>query len=142
MRLFSLEYFRQFINSDFTHFHSTKKNAQLKLRDQLCPYIMNKKEGWKDADEILGQTLRLKRRFWWVPYDPNGFINARRVKYRPTPYEHCNIPEIEQFANQDEWVEGTLVEQLTEEEKMEQTMKNMEKTLDLDSFGQVSFKIP
>ena len=142
MRLFALEYFRQFINSDLTHFHSTKKKAQLKLRDQLGPYVMNKKEGWKDADEILGQTLRLKRIFWWVPYDPNGFINARRVKYRLAPYEHYIIPDIEKFANQDEWVEGTLVEQLTEEEKMEQTMKNLEKPLDLDYFGQGSFKIP
>ena len=96
MRLFALEYFRQFINSDLTHFHSTKKDAQLKLRDQLGPYVMNKKEGWKDADEILGQTLRLKRNFWWVPY---GFINARRIKYRLTPYERCSIPEIKQFAN-------------------------------------------
>lgn len=90
----------------------------------------------------MGQTLRLKRSFWWVPYDPYGFINARRVKYRLAPYEHCSIPDIEKFAKQDEWVEGTLVEELTEEEKMEQTMKNLEKTLDLDSFGQVSFKKP
>lgn len=88
---------------------------------------MNKKEGWKDANEILGQTIRLKRSFWWVPYDPNGFINARRVKYRLAPYEHCSTPDIEKFANQDEWVEGTLVEEFTKEEKMEQTMKNLEK---------------
>ena len=54
---------------------------------------MNKKEGWKDADEILGQTLRLKRIFWWVPYDPNGFIK-KRVKYRLAPYKHCSIPDI------------------------------------------------
>ena len=96
---------------------------------------MNKKEGWKDADELLGQTFRLKRSFWWVPYDPNGFINARRIKYRLSAYEHCKIPEIEQISNQDDWVEGTLIEQFTEEEKMEQTMKNLKKTLDLDSFG-------
>jgi len=44
MILFSLEYYRQFINSDLTHFHSTKKKAQLKFRDQLGPYIMNKKK--------------------------------------------------------------------------------------------------
>lgn len=45
MRLFSLEYFRQFINSDLSHFHSTKKKARLKLRDQLGPFVVNKKEG-------------------------------------------------------------------------------------------------
>lgn len=142
MRLSALEYFRQFINSDLSHFHSTKKKGQLKLRDQLGPFVMNKKEGWKDADELLGQTYRLKRRFWWVPYDPYGFINARRIKYRLASYEHCRIPDIEKYVNQDDWLEGTLVEELTEEDKMEQTMKYLEKTLDLESCGQVSFKKP
>ena len=106
MRLFSLEYFRQFINSDLSHLHSTKKMARLKLRDQLGPFVMNKKEGWKDADELLGQTYRLNRSFWWVPYDPYGFINARRIKYRLASYEHCRILDIEKYANQDDWLEG------------------------------------
>jgi len=142
MRLFALEYFRQFINSDLTYFHSTKKKAQLKFKDQLGPFVMNKKEGWQDIDHILSEKLKLKRSFWWVPYDPFGFINARKIKYRLSAYDHCKIPEIEQFSNQDDWVEGTLVEQFIKEEKMEQTMKNLEKTLDLDSFGQVSLKLP
>ena len=90
---------------------------------------MNNKEGWQDVDQILGLKLKLKRSFWWVPYDPDGFISARKVKYRFTTYEHCKIPQIEQFSNQDEWVEGTLVEEFTEEEKMEQAMKNLEKLL-------------
>ena len=142
MRRFALEYYRQFINSDLTHFHSTKKKAQLKFRDQLGPFVMNKKEGWQDADQILGEKLRLKRSFWWVPYDPNGFINARKIKYRLSAYKHCKIPQIEQFANQDEWVEGTLVEEFTQEEIMEQNVKDLEKTLDLDYFEEVTFKMP
>ena len=52
------------------------------------------------------------------------------------------IPKIEKFANQDEWVEGTIIEELTQQEVMEQAMKNLEKTLDLDSFGKVSLKPP
>ena len=142
MSLFALEYFRQFINSYLTHFYGAKKKAQLKLRNQLGPFIINKNEGWQDADKILGEQLKLKRSFWWVPYDPNGFICERKVKKRLSAYNHCRIPEIEQFANQDEWVEGILIEELTEEEKMEQAMKNLGKTLDLDSFGQVSCKVP
>jgi len=142
MRLFALEYFRQFISSDLTHFYGAKKKAQLKLRNQLGPFIINKKEGWQDAENILGEQLKLKRSFWWVPYDPNGFICDRKVKNRLSAYNHYRIPEMEQYANQDEWVEGTLIEGLTEEEKMEQSMKIFERTLDLDSFGQVSFKIP
>lgn len=103
---------------------------------------MNKKEGWQEVDLILRDQLRLKRSFWWVPYDPLGFISARRVKYRLTPYTHCKIPHIEQYANQDAWEQGTLVEDLTQEEIMEQNVKDIEKTLDLDSSEQVAFKLP
>ena len=133
MRLFALEYYRQLIKSDLTHFHSAKKKANLKFRDHLGPFVMNKKDGWQEADQILGQQLKLKRSFWWVPYDPEGFISARRVKYRLLAYKHCPIPQIQHFSNQDEWVPGSIVEELTQEEKMEQTVKDLEKTLDLDS---------
>ena len=84
----------------------------------------------------------MKRSFWWVPYDPLGFISARRVKYRLTPYTHCKIPHIEKYANQDAWAQGTLVEEFTQEEIMEQNVKDHEKTLDLDSCEQLTFKLP
>jgi len=124
MRLFALEYYRQLISSDLTHFHSTKKKAQLKYKYQLGPFLMNKKEGWQDVDQILGQKYRLKRSFWWVPYDPCGFINARRIKYRLSDYDHCRIPDIEQYENQDEWVQGRLVEEFFQEEIMERNVKD------------------
>src|ERR1700733_8257451 len=142
MRLFSLEYYRQLINSDLTHFHSAKKKANLKFRDHLGPFTMNKKDGWQEADQILGQQLKLKRSFWWVPYDPKGFISARRVKYRLLAYKHCPLPQVQHFANQDEWVPESVVEELTQEEIMEQNIKDLEKTLDLDSCQQVLFKQP
>ena len=88
------------------------------------------------------EELKLKKSFYWVPYDPNGFISDRKVKPLLSAYTHHRIPEVEQYANQDEWVEGTLVEEITEQENMEKAMKDLEKTLDLDSFGQVSFKLP
>ena len=99
MRLFAPEYFRQFISSDLTHFYASKKKARLKLRNQLGPFIINKKEGWKDAEKVLGKQLKLKRSFWWVPYDPNGFICERKVKNRLSSYNHCRILEIKQYAN-------------------------------------------
>ena len=39
-------------------------------------------------------------------------------------------------------VEGTLVEEFTQEEIMEKNMRDLEKTLDLDSSEQVTFKLP
>lgn len=76
-----------------------------------------------------------------MPYDPNSFISDRRTKNKLSVYIHHRIPEIEQFANKDEWVEGTLVEEISCQEKMENAMRDLEKTLDLDSFGQVFFKL-
>jgi len=137
MRLFALEYYRQLINSDLTHFHSAKKKANIKFRDHLGPFTMNKKDGWQEADQILGQQLKLKKSFWWVPYDPEGFINARRLKFRLHAYNHTPLAQVQPFANQNEWVPGSIVEELTQEELMEQNVKDLEKTLDLDSCQQV-----
>lgn len=142
MSLFALEYFRQSLNADLTHFHSAKKKAQLRIKSQLGPFIINKKEAWADADKILGEELKLKKRFWWVPYDPSDFISDRRVKYKLSSYKHSRFLEIEQFANQDDWVEGTLIEELNKQEKMEKAMKDLGNTIELDSFGQVFFKLP
>jgi len=108
---------RQLINSDLTHFCNEKKKARLKIRNELGSFILNKREAWEDADKILGEQLKLKKSFWWLPYDPNGFISERKLKNRLSAYKHCRIPEIEQFINEDEWVEGTLIEELTEQEK-------------------------
>ena len=63
------------------------------------------------------------------------------MKNRLSPYIHHRILEIEQFANMDEWREGTLVEDVSEKANIENAMRDLEKTLDLDSFGQVSFEL-
>jgi len=127
MRLFALEYFRKLINVDLTHFHSAKKKAQLRIKTQLGPYIIHENESWQDAEKILEQYLKLKKSFWWVPYDPNSFISDRMVRNKLGAYMHHRIPEIEKFSNQDEWVEGTLIEELIEQENMEKAMKDLEK---------------
>ena len=144
MGLFALEYFRQFSNADLTHFHGKNKKAQLKIRHQLGPFVFNKREeAWKDADNMLGQELMLKQSFYWAPYDPEHFISLRRIKHRLSGYVHQPIPHIEQYANQREWVEGTLDdEELTEEEKLERDMKEIEKRIDLDYVAQVTFTQP
>ena len=87
MRLSALEYFRQFGNADQVHFYSKNKKVQLKVRNQLGPFLYNKREeGWKEANRIL-ETLQLQTSFRWVPYDPNHFISLRRVKYKLGSYD-------------------------------------------------------
>lgn len=136
MRLFALEYFRKFGNSDMIHFYGKRKKAQLKIRHQFGPFIFNKREeSWEEADKMLKIFLLLKKNFYWAPYDPNHFISLRRIKYKLAGYEHCSIPQIEQYANQQESVEGTLIEELFEEELAEKAIKNLEKAVDLESFG-------
>lgn len=99
MRLFSLEYFRMLINVDLTHFCSAKKKAPLRIKNHLGPFVIHKREAWEDADKILGEQLKLKKFFWWVPYDPNRFISDRKVRNMLSVYVHHRIPEIEQFTN-------------------------------------------
>ena len=52
---------------------------------------------------------------------------------------HHRIPEIEQFANMDERREGNLVVAESEQVNIENVMRDIEKTLDLDSFGKVNY---
>jgi len=48
MRIFALEYFRQFGNADMIHFHSKNKKAQLKIKHQLPT-----EEWWRSMIETL-----------------------------------------------------------------------------------------
>ena len=41
MRIFSLEYLRQILNSDSINFMATKKKTQFKLKNQVGPFIIN-----------------------------------------------------------------------------------------------------
>jgi len=141
MRLFALEYFRQFGNADVLHFHSKGKKAQLKVKNQLGPFVYNKREeAWQEADRML-MSLRLQTSFLWVPYDPNHFISLRRVKYRLASYDHIMLPHIEKYANQLEWKEGTIEEAITKEELAQREIKNIEKLADLELCTQV-FSLP
>jgi len=63
MRLFTLEYFRQIINTDLTHFYNANKKAQLRIKNQLGPFVINSRDAWQEAEKILQDHLRLKRSF-------------------------------------------------------------------------------
>ena len=128
------------INADPVHFCNAKKKAQLRIKNQLGTFVCNTREIWREAERILEDHLKLQKSFGWIPYDPNSFTCDRRMKNRLSPYIHHRIPKIEQFANMDEWKEGTLVERNSEQVNIENFMRDLEKKLDLDSFGQVPFE--
>ena len=141
MRLFALEYFRQFGNADVLHFSGKGKKAQLKVRNQLGHFICNKREeGWQEADRIL-EGLGLQTSFLWKPYDPNHFISLRRVRYRLASYDHVRLPHIEKYANQLEWKEGTLEEAITQEERAQRAIRNIQKLADLELCSHI-FSLP
>jgi len=141
MRLFALEYFRQFGNADIVHFHSKNKKAQLKVKNQLGPFIYNKREeAWQEADKMLA-SLRLQTSFLWVPYDPNHFISLRRIRYKLHSYNHLRLTHVEKYANQSEWKEGTIEEAMTKEELAQRAFRNLENLADLEHCTQV-FPLP
>ena len=96
------------INSDQVHFTKAKKKAQLRIKDHIGLFIYNNREAGKAAEKILEDHMRLSKSFGWTPYDPHSVICVRRMKNRLSPYFHHRIPEIEKYANMDEWREGLL----------------------------------
>lgn len=123
------------INSDEVRFVKAKKKAQLRIKDQLGPFICNNREEGKEAEEIL-QRLKLKQSFIWR-YDPLDFICDRRQKNKLSPYVHHKVPKIERYENQLEWVENTLVDRDSTEVIVNNVLIDLERRLDEDSFVQV-----
>jgi hypothetical protein len=107
VRIFSLEYIRQMINSDDIHFVSLKKKQKFKLKGQIGCFICNSRDTG-EADRLL-REMNFEVSFLWN-YDPCGIISEMRVKNKNVPYVHTPKPELEKFANQTEWEPNTLVE--------------------------------
>lgn len=108
MKLFSLEYIRQILNSNEIHFISAKKNTQFKIKNQIGPFICNNRNDGKEVDRCL-QEIKFTSSFKWS-YDPVGVISKLRVKLKLTPFIHESKPEIEKYSNQSEWLGNTLQE--------------------------------
>jgi len=127
MRIFSLEYFRQIINSDEVHFLAYKKKTQFKVKNQLGPFICNNREARPEADSLL-QKMKFRNNFIWK-YDPQGVITKLRLKVKLGAYIHHLRPDIElgMFANQDEWVEITLIDMDSIVVDVENTLIDLER---------------
>jgi hypothetical protein len=106
VRIFSLEYIRQIMNSDDIHFVSLKKKQQLRLKGQIGSFICNNRGAGDEADRLL-REMKFITSFPWH-YDPHGIISEMRVKNKNAPYVHEPRPEIEKYANQTDWEPDTL----------------------------------
>ena len=135
MRIFALEYFRQFINFDEVNFLAARKKTQLKMKNQLAPFIRNKREVGPEADKIL-QQMKFRNKFMWK-YDPYGVINKLRIKVKLGPFIHHPRPDIERFANQSKWLENTLIDMDNAVVDAENILIDVEKQIDEISFIQV-----
>jgi len=62
------------------------------------------------------------------------FITKKRQNVKLGPFIHHPIPKIEAYANQSEWVEGTLVDQDNTKIDIENALIDLEKQLDEGSF--------
>jgi hypothetical protein len=105
VRIFSLEYIRQMINSDDIHFVAFKKKQQLRIRGQIGSFICNNRAAGEEANKLLIE-MKFSTSFPWH-YDPCGIIAETRLKNIISPYAHVPKPEIEKFMNQTEWEENT-----------------------------------
>jgi hypothetical protein len=121
MRIFSLDYIRQMINSDDIHFVSLKKKQQLIIKEKIGSFICNSRGVGEEADRLL-KEMKYEVSFLWH-YDPCRIISEMRVKNKNVPYVHIPKLEIERFVNQTEWEPNTLeeIEQLDPSVTISQT---------------------
>jgi hypothetical protein len=112
VRIFSLEYIKQMINSDDVYFVSAKKKQQLRIKIQIGSFICNNKAAREEANNLLKQ-MNFSLIFTWN-YDPFGIISELRVKQKSPPYAHAHKPKVEKYMNWTEWQENTLMK--TEEQ--------------------------
>jgi hypothetical protein len=108
IRIFSLEYIRQMINSDDIHFVSLKKKQQIIIKGKIGSFICNNHGIGEEVDRLL-KEMKFFMNFTWH-YDPCGIISEMRVKNKNIPYVHESRPKVEKFANQTVWEPNTLVE--------------------------------
>jgi hypothetical protein len=108
VRIFSLEYIRQMINSDDIHFVSLKKKQQLRIKGKIGSFICNSRGTGEEADRLLKEMNFFAS--FICHYDPCRIISEMRVKNKNIPYVHSSRPETEKFSNQTEWEPNTLVE--------------------------------
>ena len=59
MRIFSLEYIRKILNSDYINFLVAKKKTQFNFKNQVGPFICNHRDaGQKAAKKLLEYNLK------------------------------------------------------------------------------------
>jgi hypothetical protein len=108
VRIFTLEYVRQIINSDDIHFVSLKQKQQMRIKGQIGPFICNSRAVGEEADKLL-KEMKFNTIFIWR-YDPSGIITEMRLKNKISPYPHTLKLEIKKYVNQKEWEVNTLVD--------------------------------
>jgi hypothetical protein len=108
VRIFSLEYIRQIINSDDIHFVPLKKNQHLRIKRQIGSFICNNRGVGEEADRMM-REMNFSMSFPWH-YDPCGIISEMRVRNKNIPYVHESRPEVEKFASKTAREPNTLVE--------------------------------
>jgi hypothetical protein len=90
VRIFSLEYIRQMINSDDIHFVSLKKKQQLRIKGQIGPFICNSRVDGEETNKLL-KEMKFSTSFTWR-YDPCGIITEMRAKNKSSLYAHTLKP--------------------------------------------------
>ena len=101
MRVFSLEYIRQCLNSDQVNLLANKKKNSFKLKKEVGPFIVKDKPALPKAEERIKEMGLELTKSW--NYDPHGIITTIRKTYDLFPYPHQSKSDIEKLANLESW---------------------------------------
>jgi hypothetical protein len=108
VRIFSLHYIIQMVNSYDIHFVPVEKKQKLIIMTQFGSFICNNIATGEELDNLLKQ-MSFTQSFTWN-YDPFGVISNLKVKQKNTHCARIHKPEVEKYMNQTEWQEKTLLE--------------------------------
>ena len=103
MRIFSLEYFRQIINSDEVNFLAVKKKTQFKMKNQFGPFICNNKEAGPEinksyrkgsSNKSLGLFFIRTRIFLTKEFHPPRFLQILDLDIKSFITRFCHSKEM------------------------------------------------
>jgi hypothetical protein len=86
LRIFALEYIRQILDFDYTHFSSRKYKSSFKSKKEVSPFIVNTREALQVAKKLL-QNMGFQQGEIWI-YDPCAIISSKSIANRQVSYQH------------------------------------------------------
>jgi hypothetical protein len=101
LKILSLEYIRQGVDSDYINFVSKKHQVTFRLKKEVGPFLVITIETLGIVEEMILDINLYLLEEW--SYDPYHIISNKMMQNGSTPCIHHSNPYLEKLPNQDGW---------------------------------------